>query len=151
MTLPYETIFSRYLGLLEDQQELTLSEADQTELNVERLHQVFGDPRVFGKFSTLELDDDFEEITFELKTSVNEFADQEYLSKLLSLGMAIEWYEHKINNRKYTLISLGGKEEKMLQNLYKQLQDRQKVLRIKFSNLLSYHGYINNSYLQGGS
>ena len=48
MTLPYETIFSRYLGLLEDQQELTLSEADQTELNFVRLHQVFGDPSVLG-------------------------------------------------------------------------------------------------------
>jgi hypothetical protein len=151
MTLPYETIFSRYLGILEDQSELNLKESDLMELEVERLHQVFGDPRILGKFDTLELDDDFEEITFELKNSVSEFADQEYLSRLLSLGMAIEWYQHRINNRKYTLISLGGKEEKMLQNLYKQLQERQKTLQKEFSNLLSYHGYINNSYLQGGN
>ena len=46
MLLPYEKIFSRSRGLIDDPKELSLDINDQIEINTERLHNVVGDPRV---------------------------------------------------------------------------------------------------------
>ena len=151
MTLSYETIFSKYRGNIDDPKELSMSQDDLIEIYVERLHNVFGDPRVIGKFESINLDDEIQEITFELKYSVNNFADNEFVATLLSLGMEIEWLKPKVDAMKFSIFSLGGKEEKVLQNNYPQLKDRLKQLELQFSNKLRSYGYINNSYLRGGS
>ena len=40
MLLPYEKIFSRSRGLIDDPKELSLDINDQIEINTERLHNV---------------------------------------------------------------------------------------------------------------
>ena len=151
MTLPYETVFARYMGIVNDPKELSLSDSDLSEIYLERLHMVLGDPRVAAKFSTITFDDDLEEINFSLKNSVSDFSDSEFVIKLFALGMSIEWMKPQIESLKYTLRMVGGKEEKSLQNPYKQMQDRLKRLEKQFSDHLSSHGYLNNSYLRGES
>ena len=88
---------------------------------------------------------------FELKNPVGDFADSEFIIKLLSLGMAIEWLKPQVESRDYTLQFVGGKEEKMLQNNYKPMKDRLDSLERQFSKLLSHYGYLNNSYIRGDS
>lgn len=46
MILPYETIFSRALGRIDDPKELALDSNDFIEIYTERLHNVLGDIRV---------------------------------------------------------------------------------------------------------
>ena len=53
MLLPYEKIFSRSRGLIDDPKELSLDINDQIEINTERLHNVVGDPRVRRIFSSI--------------------------------------------------------------------------------------------------
>lgn len=151
MTLSYETIFSRYMGIVDDTKELSLDESDLFEIYYERLHMILGDPRVAAKFSTITLDDDLEEINFILKNPVNDSSDTEFVTKLFVLGMSIEWLKPQIESLRYTLRMVGGKEEKSLQNPYKQMQDRLKRLEKQFSDHLSSHGYLNNPYLKGNS
>ena len=151
MTLEYEQIFSRYGLIVDDPKELSLDPDDLLELCTERLHASVADPRVIAKFSTISLDDEIQRMEFELKNPVGDFADSEFVIKLLSLGMAIEWLKPQVESRDYTLQFVGGKEEKMLQNNYKPMKDRLDSLERQFSKLLSHYGYLNNSYIRGDS
>ena len=42
-----------------------------------------------------------------------------------------------------------SKEEKNMQNPYKDMQSRLDTLQHEFSRKLASHGYINNSYVRG--
>lgn len=149
MTLDYEQIFSRYRGIVDDPKELALDPDDLLELCTERLHMSVADPRVIAKFSTISLDDEIQRIEFELRNSVSDFADAEFVIKLLSLGMSIEWLKPQVESRRYTSEYFGGKEEKVLQNNYKPMKERLDTLERQFSKLLSHYGYLNNSYIRG--
>ncbi len=151
MTLSYEKIFSRYRGRIDDPKELSMNVDDLLEICTERLHNVIGDPRVAAKFKNIELDDEIQQMEFSLKFSNGEFLDREFLIKILSLGMEIEWMKPQVDSIKYTIQMLGGKEEKMLQNNYKAITERFDKLNIEFSKQLGTHGYINNSYIRGDS
>lgn len=148
MTLPYETVFSRYRGLVNDPIELSLEPGDLVEIYVERLKNVVGDPRVVVKFSELTLYDETMQIEFTLKNPVSDLADLEFVTKLFSLGMSINWLKPKVDSLNYTALTLGGKEQKVLQNNYAGLRSRLSDLESKFAMLLASHGYINNSYLR---
>ena len=88
-------------------------------------------------------------IEFEMKYPVSDFADKEYVIELFALGMAIAWLNPKVDSLEYTIRALGGKEEKNLQNPYKEMQARLDKLEYQFSRKLASHGYINNSYIRG--
>ena len=64
MILPYETIFSRALGKIDDPKELALNSNDFYEIYTERLHNVLGDARIRRLFSSIVLDDEFQEVSF---------------------------------------------------------------------------------------
>lgn len=149
MTLSYEQVFSRYRGMINDPIESSLNVNDLIEIYTERLHMTISDPRVMAKLSSITMHDEIQEMDFELKYSVSDFADTEFMIKLLSLGMAIEWLRPQVNSRIYTSEFIGGKEEKMLQNNYKPMTERLKSMEQQFSKLLGHYGYINNSYLRG--
>ena len=149
MMLPYETIFSRTRGRINDIKELSLDENDLNELWTERLHSIAGDERVIEKFTSFDMDDEIQQIEFEMKYPVSDFADKEYVIELFALGMAIAWLKPKVDSLEYTIRALGGKEEKNLQNPYKEMQARLDKLEYQFSRKLASHGYINNSYIRG--
>lgn len=149
MTLSYEDIFSRYRGIVDDPKELSLDANDLSEIYTERLHTSVSDPRVIAKFSNILLDDDIQEISFSLKNPINDFVDKEFVIKLLSLGMSIEWLKPQVDSRIYTSEIVGGKEEKLLRNNYKPMKERLENLEKQFSRLISNYGYINNSYIRG--
>lgn len=149
MLLPYETVFSRARIYIEDIEELFLDENDLLELNTERLHSIIGDERVIDKFSLFEMDDEIQQIEFEMKYPISDFADKAYVTELFALGVSIRWLSPQIESRKFTSIALGTKEEKGIQNNYAKMIDRLNSLEHKFTQKLANHGYINNSYLRG--
>lgn len=151
MTLSYGTIFSRVRGRINDPKELSLNEEDLTEIYVERLHNTFGNPRVRRIFSTIILDDEIQEISYKLNNSVDEDSDNEFVCNVFILGMTIEWLQPKVDTIDFTLAALGGKEEKALNNPFKSLQSRLADTKTELNKLIRDHGYINNSYLRGGS
>ena len=138
MTLPYETIFSRTRGRISDMKELSLDENNLNEIWTERLRMVAGDERVIRKFASFNMDDE-----------ISDFADKEYVIGLFTLGMTIEWLKPKVDSAKFTARALGTKEEKNMQNPYKDMQSRLDTLQHEFSRKLASHGYINNSYVRG--
>lgn len=147
MKLPYETIFSRTLGKIDDPKELSLDQTDFIEIYTERLHNVIGNPRVRRLFSSITFDDEIQEINFELNNSVDENSDVDFVCKVFVLGMVSEWLTPKVDSLGYALQALGGKEEKMLNNPYKLLQTRLENSKKELSKTIRDYGYLYNSYI----
>ena len=149
--LSYEDIFSRVLNKINDPKELSLDEPDLLTIYTERLHSVIGKPRVRRLFSSIALDDEIQEMTFTLNNSVDEYADEDFVLEVLTLGMVIEWLQPQVDSRIYTAEAIGGKEEKMLQNNYKPMQTRLADLETKLNKMIRDYGYMYNSYIKGDS
>ena len=148
MTLSYSTLFSRVLNKINDQKELSLDESDLLEIYIERLHSVVRKPPVRKLFSSLTLDDEIQEMTFTLNNSVDEDSDTDFVLEILALGMAIEWLQPQVDSRNYTAQMVGGKEEKMMQNHYKPMQDRLDSMKKEQNKMIRDYGYIYNSYIK---
>ena len=124
MTLPYETIFSRTRGRINDPKELSLDENDLLEIYTERLSNVISNPRVRRLFSSLTLDDEIQQLDFTLNNSVDETADMNFVVGILVLGMTIEWLQPQVDSIMHTSVMIGGKEEKKLLDNHKNMIDR---------------------------
>lgn len=149
MLLSYEKIFSMVRGKIDDPKELSLEESDLNEIYVERLHSSFGSPRVRKLFSVIELDDNIQEITYELSNSVDEFSDEEFVIELLTIGMRIEWLQPKVSSVLYTAPLIGGKEEKKVLDNHKYMIELLESLKVEQKKLIRDYGYINNPYISG--
>ena len=151
MILPYETVFSRARGRINDPKELSLNENDLLEIYTERLHNVIGKPRIRNIFSSIVLDDIVQEIDFELNHSVDENSDIDFVSTLLILGMTIEWLQPQVDSINYTMQFLGGKEEKMLNNPFAALKGRLADAKLELNRMICDYGYMYNSYINSES
>lgn len=151
MKLPYDTIFSRVLGKINDPKEMSLDQTDFLEIYTERLHNVIGNPRVRRLFSSIIFDDEIQEINFELNNSVDEDSDFDFVCKIFVLGIVIEWLAPRVDSLEYSLQFVGGKEEKMLNNPYKLLQARLDSAKKELNNTIRDYGYLYNSYINGVS
>lgn len=147
MTLPYETVFSRTLGRINDPKELSLDESDLLEIYTERLHNVISNPRVRRLFSSFVLDDNIQQIEFELNNSVDETSDMDFVAGILVLGMTIEWLQPQVDSIMHTSVMIGGKEEKKLLDNHKNMIDRLDSMKTELNKRIRDYGYMYNSYI----
>ena len=151
MLLPYETVFSRTRGRVNDPKELSLNENDLLEIYTERLHNVIGKPRVRRLFSSIVLDDLGENIHFTLNNSVDEASDIDFVTDLLILGMTIEWLQPQVDSILHTSVMIGGKEEKKLLDNHKNMIDRLDSMKTELNKTIRDYGYMYNSYINSES
>lgn len=148
MTLPYEIIFSRVRNKITDPKELSLDANDLIEIYTERLHSAVGDQRVRTLFSSISLDDEIQEITYEMDISIDEVTDSDFVIEMLSSAIAIEWMLQQVNSRLYTSQMIGGKEEKKLIDNYKPMIGRLESMRSELYRKIRDYGTHYNSYLR---
>ncbi len=149
--LPYEKVFSRVRGQINDPKELSLDDDDLLELYTERLHSAVGNVRLRNLFSKLTLNDQTEEIDWALEntlTGSNAEIEEDFVIELLSLSMVIGWLKPQVESIVYVGMAIGGKEEKMLNNMHKTNVERLNYLEIKLSKMIRDHGYLYNDYLR---
>lgn len=149
--LSYNTLFSRVLNKINDPKELSLDENDLLEIYTERLHSVVGKPRVRRLFSSLLLDDEFQQVNFILNNSVDEESDKDFVLEILSLGMTIEWLQPQVDSVIHTSVMIGGKEEKKLLDNHKNMIDRLDSMKKEQNKMIRDYGYMHNSYINGDS
>ena len=151
MLLPYETVFSRTRGRVNDPKELSLNENDLLEIYTERLHNVIGKPRVRRLFSSIALDDEIQQIDFTLNNSVDEASDIDFVTDLLILGVTIEWLQPQVDSILHTSVMIGGKEEKKLLDNHKNMIDRLDSMKTELNKTICDYGYMYNSYINSES
>lgn len=145
--LPYETIFSRTRGRIDDNKELFLDKDYLDELYIERLHNVIGKPRVRRLFKSVYLDDRVEQMEFTLNNSVDDDSDMDFVCDIIVLGMSIEWLQPQVDSIKHTSIMIGGKEEKKILDNHKNMIERLDNMKKEQNRMIRDYGYLYNSYL----
>lgn len=151
MLLPYETVFSRTRGRVNDPKELSLSENDLLDIYTERLHNVIGKPRVRRLFSSIAFDDEIQQINFTLNNSVDEASDIDFVTDLLILGMTIEWLQPQVDSILHTSVMIGGKEEKKLLDNHSNMIKRLDNMKTELNKMIRDYGYMYNSYINSES
>ena len=151
MLLPYETIFSRVRGRIDDPKELSYEESDLIDIYTERLNNVVGNPRVRRLFSSLSLDDEIQQMNFILNNPVDDTSDKNFVIGILVLGMEIEWLEPQVNSLKSTAEALSGKEEKMLLSPHKNNMTKLDDMKRELNKRIRDYGYMYNSYINSES
>lgn len=151
MVLPYEIIFSRTIGRIDDPKELSYEESDLIGIYTERLNNVVGNPRVRRLFASLTLDDEIQQMDFTLNNPVDDASDKNFVIGLLVLGMEIEWLEPQVNSLKSTAEALGGKEEKMLLSPHKNNMTKLDDMKKELNKRIRDYGYMYNSYINSES
>lgn len=137
----YNDIITRTLGKIEDFKELSLSDSDLLEIYKARIHSVSSKPNIRKLFSSITLDDTNQTIDFELRRSVDDDYDNEYVIEVLSTGVAIEWLEPKVKTILNTSKFFGGKEEKKLKDSYEANMAMLKDMKIELQKLIRDNGF----------
>ena len=150
-SLSYNTIYSRLFSKIEAYDFIELSEDDLNELLCDWIHSASANPYVRRLFKTFSLDDEIQEISYEMKYSVDDFADAEFITEVLTLGVVVSWLEPKINSINNIAQFFGSKEEKFysqsahLSELRALVNDSKRKQR----RMIADRGYAWNSYLDG--
>lgn len=151
MTDDYKNIYERFYRLVDDASFFQLEESYAYELMSGWLHDAIGTLKIRKIFSEISLDDELMELTFTLSTSIDEQSDKDFVEKILSQFMVIQWLKPKVESVLNTAFILGGKEEKKIQSNYKTTIDRLDSLEVKLKKDIRDYGYEYNSYLSGGT
>ena len=151
MTSSYEKIYSSFLSRVTDYSFVEVNEDDVIDLMNGWMKSVVSQPYVRRLFSSILFDDYEEVVEFELKTSVDDSADDDFVTEILSRGMVIEWLEPQVKSVVNIAQMFGGKEQKFYaQSAHMaELKDMLKTAKSELRRMICDYGYINNSYING--
>lgn len=146
--MTYEEIYSQFYSKKTDPTFFRKYSRDEAyELMREWLHVIVGMPRVRSCFSSIALDDEIMELTFELVNPVDEYSDFYFVKQLFSHGMKICWMQQQVDDYTNMAAVVGGKEEKVLLNNYKPNIERLRQLNVEFTKIIRDHGTYYNEYI----
>ena len=152
ITLEFDECFSAFHNKVDAYDFLDFEDYEIEELEIEWLRAACSDPYVRRLFSSFEFDDEDEEvINFEMRYSVDDDFDSDFIKNILATGMAINWLTPKVNS----LISInqvfGSKEE----SFFSQQQHMKEVRALRDSWIkeqrksIRDRGAYFNSYIAG--
>lgn len=150
-SLEYKKIYSRLFSKIEAYDFIDLPVNDLNDLLCDWIHSASANPYVRRLFNTFSLDDEIQEISYEMKYSVDEFSDVEFVTEILSLGVVVAWLEPKVNSINNVAQMFGSKDEKFysqsqhLSELENLVNNSRKLQR----RMIADRGYVWNTYLDG--
>lgn len=149
MTSEYEDIYSRFYLRVEDYNIVGLEKKLVENMMNGWMKSVLSKPYVRRLFATLDNDEDVEEIEYELKFSVSDEEDQDFVEELIATGMTVEWLRPKYNSTLLTSQFFSNSEQKFFSqaNHMTELKDMYHRAENDLRKLIRDRGYINNQYL----
>ena len=150
MTSTYNDIYSRFLLKVRDYEFAGLPEPNATEQMLDWLRSALSQPYINRIFATFSADDEIAEIEYTLTSSVNDYADKNFVEELLGYQMVVAWVTPKVQTT--TLLHqmiTNSKEQKFYAqaNQLSQLRELLADSENKVRSMLRDKGYIYNSYL----
>ena len=112
----------------------------------EWLHDIIALPYVRKAFSSITLDDELEELTYELKKSIDVDSDNDFVKKVFTDGFVICWMRPQIDSVLNLAFIIGGKDEKKIQSNYKTNIERLEYLERNLKKYIRDYGYHNGTY-----
>ena len=148
-SIDYQEVFENFLGNINDPDLFNLNASDAYSLMAEYLHKTVANPYVRHLFITAELDDETQVFSYEVKNSVDDNTDKEFIITALGKWMAYEWLQKEAKSKLLTSQFFGGKEAKFYAQS-SQLSNVQALRDSAYKEARDYirdNGYINNPYL----
>lgn len=148
-SIQFETVFNYFLGYVTDFDFLELDESDLAELEVEYLHKALSKPYLRRLFSSLSIDDDGEEVTFEMVNATDDDQDGDFVSDILAKSMVVEWLQPQVKSKLNTAQMFTGKNRTWYSqaNHISELRAMLEEAQLDVRRTIRDRGYIYNSYL----
>lgn len=149
MTSGFDEIFSRFMLKVTDYSFVEMEDDLVYDMMIGWMVSTLSKPYVRRIFSSLVVDEDLEEIEFELANPEDEQSDADYAMEVIATGMVVEWVTPQVNSVINTQQMFSGKEV----NFYSQanhLAELQNLLKLSSSTLrklIRDRGYYVNSYI----
>ena len=149
-SLSYDEIFSDFLGSVTDYGLASIDIDDMYGLMTEYLHKTLSLSYVRRLFSSVNLDDTIQIMTFEIVNSVDENADRDFIKYILSKGMVVEWLKPQVRSKLNIAQFFGGKEQKYYSqsNHLSELRGLLEDVQLELRKVIRDRGYIYNPYLK---
>ena len=141
MTSEYESIYSRFYLRVTDYNLAGLDEHMAKEMMNGWMHSTLSKPYVRRLFSQLTIDDDVEELEYELKFPVSDGEDQDFIEEVIVMGMVNSALntQQMFSNQEQKFYSQANHLEVLQELLHKNQNDQRKLIRDR--------GYIYNGYI----
>lgn len=147
-SIDHQDVYDKALMRIDDIELSQMVEEDfYNSLNM-WLRSFVADQRFRKMFSYFVMDDDMQTIEFELKNSIDETYDCEYVSSVLAKGLVLNYFPMKLEQSSYLNMIVYGGDEKIKDN-YKNAQARLAVLRKEVDIEISQHSYYFGRYENG--
>ena len=135
----FDEIYSRFYLRVKDYEISGLKESLVKEMLNGYLRSTLSKPMVRRLFSTVSMDEDIEEIDYELRNSLDEDSDKNFVEEVLALGCVSEWASPRYHSTLLTSQLLSNSEQKYysqaahlaeMKELYQKTQtDLRKLIR----------------------
>ena len=112
-SIKYDEITSSLYSKIEAYDFLDLGTDELHDFLVSWLHTAVSKPYVRKLFSSIVLKDEIMSVEYEMKNSIDEETDREFIIEVLALGTGIQWLTPKINSTVNINQMFGSKEEKL--------------------------------------
>ena len=112
MTSDFESIYSRFYLRVKDYEMTGLDEKLVNEILLGYLKSTLSKPMVRRLFQSITLDEDVEEIEYELRDSLDEASDQDFVEEVLAVGLVCEWASPRYHSTLLTSQLLSNSEQK---------------------------------------
>ena len=112
MTSEYSEIYSRFYLRIKDYEMIALEEKVVNEMLSGYLRSTLSKPMVRRLFSSVVMDDDVEEIEYELRESLDEDSDKDFVEEVLATGMVVSWLDPKYHSTLLTSQFFSNSEQK---------------------------------------
>lgn len=139
MTSDYNDIFSRFRLRVKDYDMVGLEENIVKEMLNGYLKSTLSKPMIRRLFQSVSYDDDLEEVEYELRNSLDEDSDRDFVEEVLSLGMVNAWCSPRYHSTLLTSQLISNSEQKFysqashlaeIKELYEKSQtDLRKLIR----------------------
>lgn len=146
--MKYEEIYSQFYTKEIDATFFKKYTQDEAyELMTGWLHSIAALPYVRKIFAVITLDDELQELTFILNSSIDEDSDARFVQDVFAQGLAICWMRQHIDNVNNMALVIGDSKVKTALNNYKANADRLGSLERQLKKMIRDYGYYNNSYV----
>ena len=135
----FDEIYSRFYLRVKDYEISGLEESLVKEMLKGYLKSTLSKPMVRRLFSTITMDEDIEEIEYELRNSLDEDSDKDFVEEVLATGMVVGWLDPRYHSTLLTSQFFSNSEQKFyaqstqmneLKSMYQKAQtDLRKLIR----------------------
>lgn len=151
VTVDFADVYSVFFNKIEAYDFLELDDSVINQMLLLYLKSSFTNPFIRQLFSSLTVDEDGENFSFEMRYVIDDDSDTEFIKEVLALGLCIKWITPKVNSIIGVNQTYGSKEEKFFSEASHKAELRNILNLWKREQLkkIRDRGYIWNEYLDG--